>query len=1000
MASLPTFTQDQFEALRGRRSQIAADLGRVIEGEVRFGRHDRGLYSTDASIYQVEPLGVVVPSSIQDAEKAAEYCLREGIPLLPRGGGTSLAGQCTSEAMVLDLSARCTDVLSLDVPGKTCEVEAGITIGALNRSIAESGLFFAPDPATVRQATIGGCIGNNAAGTRSIKYGRTSENLEAVDVVLGSGSRARLEQGAAIKDPVIRRITESVIDIVNRHERLIDERYPKTLRRNAGYGLDTILAQMREGDPLKSVNLASLVCGAEGTLAVTLGAKLKLHAFPKERGLAVLAFSSLDEAMDAVPSLLTLNPSAVELLDDMIIQTALTNIEHRASVELMPRPKHGELKAILYVEFQGNDITDFHDKHDRLRELVPSIATELHTSPESIAKALRLRQAGEPLLHAIPGERKPLGFVEDNVVPVERLGEFVRVFREIVESHGTTAAFYAHASVGVLHVRPLLNLRSQQDRESMVNIATRVADLAKSMGGVMSGEHGDGKARGPFLERHFGPELMNAFREIKSAFDPENLLNPGNIVQPASPASITEQTRVIPRNDQVVIPEIDSYFDYENQDGFSHAIEMCNGAGVCRKTGSGTMCPSYMALRDESHSTRGRANAIRMALSGQMTGERLDFNDDDTIETLDLCLSCKGCKRECPSNVDVGKLKAEYTAQRYKRTGSPLSRLFFANFRSINRLASRMPRLANIPNKPGLARRFLDLVSALPRERSLPSFAPSLARDKSWSNDHDTDLPRVILFGDCFSMYNEISLGLDAKAVLEAFGYRVVLADEGCCQRPAISNGFLPQAMHEIDKLVGRLHSLASTHNAKAILVTEPSCLSSIQDEWLSLKCDTPLDERKRLSERMMLVEQFLDDRWSEHPRRPEFVQPKGKVVLHAHCHQKALWGGESSGSLLNRAFSGKYAELDTGCCGMAGGFGMHKERYALSMRIGELSLFPSARELADDDVLLATGTSCRHQIRDGVQYEAMHPVSYLKQQLVWRKHSDNSGLAPSFARG
>ncbi|RNC81547.1 MAG: FAD-binding oxidoreductase [Phycisphaera sp.] len=1000
MAHLPAFTQDQFEALRSRRSQLATDLGRVVEGEVRFGRHDRGLYSTDASIYQVEPLGVVVPSSVRDAAKAAEYCLREGIPLLPRGGGTSLAGQCTSEAVVLDLSARCTDVLSLDIPGKTCEVEAGITIDALNRAIEESGLFFAPDPATVRQATVGGCIGNNAAGTRSIKYGRTSENVEAVDVVLGSGSRAKLEQGAGVKDPVVRRLTESVIDIVNRHERLIDERYPKTLRRNAGYGLDTILMQIREGDALKTVNLASLVCGSEGTLAVTLGARLKLHTIPKERGLAVLAFDSLDEAMDAVPSLLSLEPSAIELLDDMVIKTALVNIEHRASVNLLPKPTRGDLKAILYVEFQGNDIAEFKEKYENLRSLTPGIASELHTSSESIARALRLRQAGEPLLHAIPGERKPLGFVEDNVVPVERLGEFVRAFRGIVESHGTTAAFYAHASVGVLHVRPLLNLRSQQDRESMVEIATKVADLAKSLGGVMSGEHGDGKARGPLLEQHFGPELMDAFREIKNVFDPDSLLNPGNIVQPALPETIAERTRVMPGDEQAAIPDIETYYDYANQDGFSHAVEMCNGAGVCRKTSSGTMCPSYMALRDERHSTRGRANAIRMALSGQLTGDQLSFNDKDTMETLALCLSCKGCKRECPSNVDVGKLKSEFTAQRFKRTRFPLTKLFFTKFRSINSSASRIPRLSNIPTKPGIVRSLLGLVSALPSGRSLPSSQPSLARDESWSVAHDTALPTVLLFGDCFSMYNETSIGLDAKTLLEAFGYRVMLADEGCCQRPAISNGFLPQAIREIDKLVGRLNTLASNCNAKAILAVEPSCLSAIQDEWLSLRCNTPLVERKRLADRMMLVEQFLDQYWDCHPRRPEFVQPAGRVLLHAHCHQKALWGGESSGRLLERAFTGKYSELDTGCCGMAGGFGMHKKRFDLSIQIGEMTLFPLVREVTEDDVLLATGTSCRHQLRDGVQYEAPHPVSYLRKQLVWRKQIEETGLAPRFARG
>jgi FAD/FMN-containing dehydrogenase/Fe-S oxidoreductase len=1000
MAHLQAMTSKQFESLRSRRVELSAGLASVISGQVRFDRHSRQLYSTDASIYQIEPLGVVVPSNIDDAKLAAEHCLRQGIPILPRGGGTSLAGQCTSEAVVLDLSSRCDQIRDVNVASKTCKVESGITVDSLNRSLEPSGLFFAPDPATVRQATIGGCIGNNAAGTRSIRYGRTSESVLGIDAILGNGTQVTLEAGTGSSDPVVRKITESVVEIVKRHERLIDERFPKTLRRNAGYALDMILAQIRDGTPVHKINLAPVICGSEGTLAITLGATLKLHQVPSNRALVVLAFNSLEAAMECVPGLLGLKPSAVELLDDMIIETALSNIEHRSSVTLLPQPSSGELNAILYVEFEGDTDDEFQQKHLEIKSLVPEAASKLYSSSESVQQALRLRQAGEPLLHSIPGNRKPLGFVEDNVVPVEHLTEFVRGFKQIVADHDTKAAFYAHASVGVLHVRPLLDLRSNADRKAMLDIAIRAADLARSLGGVMSGEHGDGRARGPLLERHFGPEIMNAFREVKSLFDPENLLNPGNIVAPAQISSIAESTRIRPRGHDVSIPDIDTYYSYEDQDGFAHAVERCNGAGVCRKTDSGTMCPSYMALKDERHSTRGRANALRVALSGQATGNQLAWSDTETINTLDLCLSCKGCKRECPSNVDLSRLKSEFNAQRFAIHSPVMARWAFTHFRRLSRLGSKYSKLSNWLTAPGFLRSLANRLGPIPTYRSLPKYEPVLASLPNWNEGHNSSLQTVVLFGDCSSMYSETSLGLDAKALLEAFGYRVVLADLGCCQRPAISNGFLPQAIDAIDKMVESLNSFVSEHEARALLVLEPSCLSAIQDDWIDLKCKTLRSDRVRLAGRTSMVEQFLEEHWDKHTRRPDFKQPASRVLLHAHCHQKALLGGDSSGALLRRVFGKKYAELDTGCCGMAGSFGMHKKRFDLSMQIGELSLFPTVRAKQDSDVVLATGTSCRHQMRDGVQYESEHPVTYLRNMLIWRQESDYSGIAPLFPRG
>lgn len=970
------------------QQELVRKLVNAVEGEVRFGEHDRGLYATDASIYQQTPLGVVVPASPEDAVRAVAFCREHRLPMLPRGGGTSLAGQCTAEAVVIDVSASCCEVLELDTVRRRCRVEPGITIDDLNDLLRPAGLCFAPDPSTARQANVGGAIGNNAAGVHSILYGRTSENVAGIDACLSTGERVRLEAGAAARDPVAARLTERVVDVVRRHERPIRERFPRTLRRSAGYQLDVILDQLdRSGGRAESVDLSPLLCGSEGTLAFTLGAELILRQTPRARGLAVIAFDDLDRAIDAVVPLLELGPAGVELLDDLIIELARGNIEQRRNVELLPAPAGASVRAVLYVEFFGSEAPEVEASLEAVRQAFGDAWVQTTTDGREMARAWALRKAGEPLLHAIPGHRKPLGFVEDNAVPPERLGAFVRGFRSIVEREGTRASFYAHASVGVLHVRPLLDLRSTEDRAAMHRIAEAVAELARSLGGVMSGEHGDGKARGPLLEAHFGPELMEAFGEVKRAFDPLGLLNPGNIVAPRELESISSGVRVNPSGAPVAVPVPDTYFDYSDQTDFAHAVEMCNGAGVCRKKAGGTMCPSYMALLDERHSTRGRGNALRLAITGQLgTGAAGGsvWRDPDTLETLELCLSCKACKAECPSNVDVARLKSEYLAQGYRDAGRvPLQARAFGRVHRINRLASLAPGVANWLNGLGAVKAWNERVLGVDRRRSIPRYARPLR--KRWGADArwlDRDAPVVVLLADTFTMHNEPEIGLAARRVLEAFGYRVRLESATDMGRAPISVGLLDEAIADADRQLGRWGGLIADGAIAGFVVCEPSCLSAIKDDWLSLRCRTPLDVRRRLAERSYLVEQFLEARWDDHPRRPEFGPVPGRLLLHGHCHQKALWGAESSAALLCRLFGDRVEVLDAGCCGMAGSFGYASDRYELSMAIGELALLPAVRRAGQDDVVVAPGTSCRHQIHDGTGRTAVHPVELLGSVL------------------
>lgn len=951
--------------------------------EVLCDVHTRGLYATDASIYQIAPIGVIIPQEIGQIPEILKHCTGYSVPVLPRGGGTSLAGQCVNQAIIIDVSQSCHALRSIEPESGVCWVESGITVDDLNDRIHKFGLFFAPDPSTARQANIGGCIGNNAAGVHSVLYGRTSESVLAVDACLADGTRLLFDMGASARDQVVRDITLRVIEVIRNHADQIRTRFPKTMRRSSGYQLDVILDQLEScgWDPDR-INLAPLLCGSEGTLAFTLGATLKLHPVPRYKGLVVIAFDTLDAAIDAVSLVLQLKPSGVELLDDLIMDLARGNTEYAKYVDLLPNT---DAKAVLFVEFFADDFEAIQGSLDAVKRILPDAQQTASTDPLEMANAWKLRKAGEPLLHAIAGDRKPLGFVEDNAVPVERLGEFVRRFREIVTQEGTIASYYAHASVGVLHVRPLLDLRDPQDEQAMHRIATRVADLAKELGGVPSGEHGDGRARGPFVESYFGSELLDAFREIKAIFDPADLMNPGNIVEPAPVVSISEHTRIKPHADVVVVPEIDTFYRYEPEHGFGHAVEMCNGAGVCRRKQGGVMCPSYQATLEERHSTRGRGNALRLAITGQVNlcegaSDGPAFDDPATKATLDLCLSCKGCKSECPSSVDIAKLKSEYLAQGYQATGRvPMPVRIMSNIHRLNQIGSLVPWLANMMSDTAPMRSVINHSLNIHPDRSLPKVRkPVKSRGVPRSAR-----PRLVVLSDTFTTHNDPAIAESCVRVLEAFGYDVGVERVTDFGRAAISLGNLDFAIKDAQKVLDQLEHLIDDEDITALIIPEPSCLSAVADDWMDLKLDRDEKLITRFKAKAALPESFIDSLWSRHPKRPEFRPLAGRVVLHGHCHQKALWGDRASSAIFERLYPEQVDVLDTGCCGMAGSFGYAKHRYELSMTIGEQALFPAVRSTSENDLIIAPGTSCRHQVLDGTGRVSLHPIEALARLLV-----------------
>ena len=938
------------------------ELGDTIgEDQVKFDHMTRLLYSTDASNYQIMPIGVTFPRHTEDIIAIHEIAAKYELPLLPRGSGSSLAGQTVNEAIVMDFSRHIRRVRSVNTDERSVIVESGMVLGQLNQQLQSLGLMFGPDPASAERATIGGCIGNNASGSHSIVYGMTADHVKRLEVVLASGEKVWLDA----QSDILNQIRTKISNLATIHHDEMTARFPKTFRTVAGYALNKI-------DP-NDVNLNWLFTGSEGTLGTIVAAELNLVDYKPAaaRRLAMVHFDTLRESLEATPRLLELNPSAIELMDAYLMDKTRHNVEFSQYMDFID----GYPEAVLVVEFYGENEKELSSKIDELRAFLSRMghrgSITIAQTPQQQANVWKVRKAGLGLLLSQRGDAKPVSFVEDAAVPVEHLADYISEVADTIEREGTTFAIYAHASAGCLHVRPIIDLKSIKGHQQYRNIADSLSDAAVKYSGTITGEHGQGIARGEFTEKLFGSKLTDAFRQIKHTFDPENRMNPGKIVDTPrmnDPALMrfTPEYEVIP---------IQTRFDWTEDGGLNGAAEMCNGAGVCRKEGTGTMCPSFMATRDEQHATRGRANALRLAMSGRLPS---GLGDEQLKPVFDLCLSCKACKVECPSSVDVAKMKAEYLAASYDANGTPITSRIFGNIHRLNKLGSNFPRLTNfmLTNPIGLAGAVL---VGLPIERPMPLLA-NHRFSKSITHENNPNAEATLII-DTFTEFNHPEIGHALLQIAETANLKLNimrLPDQGCCGRPAISKGLLDQAKQMAN---ANIRYISDNIPEGALLFLEPSCQSAFLDDYPALVDSDLQDKAEQISKRAISVEGWLSYQlanialdWDKETRH---------ILLHGHCHQKALWSTRDTLALLRQMPNTLVEEIDSGCCGVAGSFGY--EHYDLSMKIANQRLLP-AIESKPEAIVVAPGTSCRAQISDA-GHKVWHPIELIAQALLGITH-------------
>lgn len=986
---------------------LARRLAAETEGEVLFDAGSRGRYATDASIYQIMPAGVLVPRTERDISTAIAIARDLKVPVLPRGGGTSQCGQTTGAALVIDNTKHFRKVLALDAEARTVTVEPGIVLDHLNAQLKPHGLWYPVDVSTSAQATLGGMAGNNSCGSRSVAYGNMVHNVLGASAWLSDGELVDFGPLATL-GPRASAIAQHVHALAQQHRGEIAERWPKVMRRVAGYNLDIFDNQSEKPYTADgSVNLAHLLIGAEGTLAYTRSLTLKLSELPRAKVLGIVNFPSFHKAMDSAQHIVKLGPTAVELVDRTMIELALANPAFRPTVEtaLIGKPE-----AILLVEFSGADKAALLPQLRQLVELMGDLGmpgSVVEMPDEAPQKNLwEVRKAGLNIMMSLKGDGKPVSFIEDCAVPLEHLAEYTDGLTEVFAKYGSRGTWYAHASVGTLHVRPILDMRTD-GAAKMRAIAEEASALVRKYKGAFSGEHGDGLCRGEWIEWQFGPAINEAFRAIKNHLDPIGLFNPGKIIDPPkmddgalfrfAPATAPKPYKRIPltpvldwsawnvQADPVTEVTTAPGTGGDVTGGFAKAVEMCNNNGHCRKFDAGTMCPSYRVTRDEQHLTRGRANTLRLAVSGQLGPDA--FTSETMHDTMDLCVGCKGCKRDCPTGVDMAKMKVEFLDHYKRKHGHTLKDRLVAHLPAYARTASHFAWLLNLRNTvPGgawLGEKLLGFSA----KRSLPAWRADTfwrAKDASLFASKDDTIAAAqagrkaaVLFVDTFNGTFESENALAAARVLHAAGYVLHTVEKGdgshhCCGRTYLATGMVDEAKARAGALIDALLPLAQA--GVAIVGLEPSCLLTLRDEALVMGLG---DKAVTVSKQALLFEEFLA-REAKAGRFAPSLKPAGKpILLHGHCHQKAFGAVPPILEVL-RLIPGAQPELiESSCCGMAGSFGYEASHYEVSMQMAEAALLPAVRK-NPNAIVVADGTSCRHQIADGAQREAVHVAKLL----------------------
>jgi FAD/FMN-containing dehydrogenase/Fe-S oxidoreductase len=966
---------------------LAERLRREIQGEVLFDRFSRGRYATDASIYQIEPVGVVVPKTDEDVRAALEIARESGVTVLPRGGGTSQSGQTVGRSLVIDYSKYLNRLVELDPEAGTCVVEPGIVLDELNRQLKATGWWFPVDVSTASRATLGGMTGNNSCGTRSLRYGIMRDNVLAIDALLPDGTPARFAEidpsdlGGCDAEALFRKL----IALGQREAAHIAQAFPEVSRRVGGYLIDALVP----GN--KPLNLATLLVGSEGTLALSRRIAVKLARQPKNKALGICHFPKFRQAMEAAQHIVKLGPVAVEVVDRTLIELARDIAMFRPVMDTYVR---GEPDALLLTEFAEDDQGENLRRLDRLEELMGDLG-----HPDSVVKVADaagqkavwgVRASGLNIMMSMKSEGKPVSFIEDCAVPLENLADYTERLTAVFEKYGTRGTWYAHASVGCLHVRPVLNLKLEKDANTMRAIAEEAFALVKEYKGAHSGEHGDGLVRSEFHEMMYGRKTVELFEEVKDTFDPTGLMNPGKIVR--SPR-MNDRT-LFRYKPGYHVPEFETVLDWSAYPGagkgFQGAVEMCNNNGECRKLDGSVMCPSYRVTRNERDVTRGRANTLRLAISGQLGPGALA--SDEMLETVKLCVSCKACRRECPTGVDMARMKIEVLAAAAKRRGVSFRDRLIAYLPRYAPYAARLAPLMNarnvIPGAAWLTERLIGFAAKrkLPRWTMRPFSASAHKRGgaRGESRPQGQTVGEVALFADTFNTYFEPENLHAAIEVLERLGYRVhVLEPVGggrpvCCGRTFLSAGLADEARAEVKRLLAAVKPF--TERGVPIVGLEPSCLLSLRDEIPAL---FPGEEAARAAECAWLFEEFLAREIDVGRLAGPIARLSGCLLLHGHCHQKSFNAMPAVTKVLSQVEGLTVDVVQSSCCGMAGAFGYAAETYDISMAMGELSLLPAVRKAEADCAIAADGFSCRHQIKDGTGRQARHVALVLRDVLA-----------------